>query len=53
VTAGGTQVDLAEGETKLIGDLSFTVEANSSFYAGSAAGCDGRDNVSMGGFVVP
>jgi hypothetical protein len=51
VTAGGTETEVATGETKLIGNLSFTVEANSGGYG--SGGCDAKGFVSMGGFVVP
>jgi hypothetical protein len=50
VTVGNTAATLDQGETRQVGDVSFTVEEHSRWF--SNGGCDGNNHIQMGGYVV-
>ncbi len=50
VTVGNMAATLDQGETRQVGDVSFTVEEHSRWF--SNGGCDGNNRIQMGGYVV-
>jgi hypothetical protein len=50
VTVGSAAATVDQGQTKQVGDVSFTVEEHSRWF--SNGGCDGNNKIQMGGYVV-